>query len=117
VALLNLPVSVPPRRAAVAAAVVGAGITVFAVVRLFDVPDLGFATLAASRTAVRAGTSLDGGPFLALGGGLVLTAGAAGVLLAAPARPPAPGRARRRPRRAGRRTRGRPTPTRGGAGR
>jgi hypothetical protein len=117
VALLNLPVSVPPRQAAVAAAVVGAGITVFAVVRLFDVPDLGFSTLAPPKTAVRARTDLDGGPFLALGGGLILTAGAVGALLAAPARPRAAGRARRRPRRAGRGTRGRPTPTRGGADR
>jgi hypothetical protein len=113
VALLNLPTSVPPRQAAFAAVLVGAGITVVALVRLFDVPDLGFASLAPPRGTVRAETHLDGGPFLAFGGGLVLTAGAVGALLTAPASPRT--RTRRGARRSGRRTRRRATPTRGGA--
>jgi hypothetical protein len=87
--LLNLPTDWLPRPAGIAAAVMGVGMAVYAAVRCIDVPHLGVAELfpAPREVPPRAETHLDGGPFLALGGSILLVVGSLGAIL--PARPPA----------------------------
>jgi hypothetical protein len=65
------------RVAGVVTGLVGLGILAYAIVRAADVPSLAVPGPAA---AVHAVTRLDGGPFLALAGGLMLTIGALGDL-------------------------------------
>jgi hypothetical protein len=89
--------SAPAGRAAVVVAVMGLGVAAYAAVRCFVLPDLGMdvaPAVAGPGAAVGAQTHLDGGPFLALAGALMLIAGAAGLLpdsaVAREARPAAP---------------------------
>jgi hypothetical protein len=80
--LVNVPWLSAQRAAGVVACVLGAGIVVYAVVRIFDIPDLGVFQVPrpVGAEALEAGTDLDGGPFLALVGGFMLTLGALPVL-------------------------------------
>jgi hypothetical protein len=64
-------------RGGLVAAVLGFGISVYALVAIFDVPDLGSAALIGSRIAAVATTAVDVGPFVALLGGLLLLVGGA----------------------------------------
>lgn len=82
VVLMNLPWGPAAGRAAVVVALIGLGIAAYAAVRCFALPDLGMdaAPVAAGLPAAAALTHLDGGPFLALAGALMLIAGAAGLL-------------------------------------
>lgn len=81
VALLCLSF-VRARWASAVAAVIGLGISAYAVVRCFDVPSFGVDLLPASSGLPRAKTQLEGGPILAIGGGLMLLAGSLADLLA-----------------------------------
>jgi hypothetical protein len=67
------------RWAGVIEALIGVGITAYAVVRCFDVPALGVDLLAPG--AGRATTQLGGGTFMAMAAGLALLAGSLGDLL------------------------------------
>jgi hypothetical protein len=71
---------VEPRWAGAVEALVGLGITAYALVRCFDIPNLG---VNASGRGPRAATVLEGGPFLALSGSLMLLAGSLADLLPA----------------------------------
>jgi hypothetical protein len=62
---------------------VGLGITAYAIVKLVDMPQLGVRGPA----GVRGVTELEGGPFLALAGALMLLVGGVGELIAASAGP------------------------------
>jgi hypothetical protein len=62
-------------------ALIGLAIFVYAIVRCFDIPNLGVQVLPGGIQAV---TQLEGGPFIELSGGLLLVLGALGDLLAAP---------------------------------
>jgi hypothetical protein len=87
-AVLNVPLEVP-RPVLVLAAIFGLAVCAYAVVRIVDVPEMGVGR------GTTAPTSVDGGPFLAFAGGLLLAIGAAAVAVASA---PAPARARRPPR-------------------
>ena len=71
------------RVAGVVEALVGLGITVYAVVRCFDVPALGVDALPAAvpRGGGRAATQLAGGTFVGMAGGLMLLVGSLADLL------------------------------------
>jgi hypothetical protein len=56
---------------------IGLGVTVYAIVRLFEVPNLGIRWPG----GVRAVTELEGGPFVALAGGIMLLIGGIGELI------------------------------------
>lgn len=93
---------VDSRVAGVVEALIGLGITVYALVRCFDVPALGVDALppAVPRGGGRAATQLAGGTFVAMAGGLMLLIGSLADLLPdrgaqaapAPAAQPAPAR-------------------------
>jgi hypothetical protein len=82
--LVGVPALAARRAAGVAAGLLGLGITVYAAIRCFDIPDLGVGPIGG---ALEAETNLDGGPFLALGGGALLILGSLPVLLPRPGRP------------------------------
>jgi hypothetical protein len=94
VAALACLTLVTARWAGAVEALVGLGIVAYAIVRAFDVPDLGVAPAGAANAATRVG----GGIFLAVAGGLMLLIGSLGDLLPAEREPgaaeeqPAPGR-------------------------
>jgi hypothetical protein len=92
---------VDERWAGVIEALIGLGIAVYALVRCFDIPALGVNTVSQILPGAKAATTLEGGPFLALTGGLMLLAGSVGDLLpGAPERPaPPPAAEERGPRR------------------
>jgi hypothetical protein len=92
--LLNLPTDWLPRQAGIAAAVLGVAMGAYAAVRCFDVPDLGVDQLvrAIGGRHPRPQTHLNGGPFLALGGSVLLIAGSVGANWPVPAQPASPPR-------------------------
>jgi hypothetical protein len=63
--------------------VAGLGITAYAIVKLVEIPELGVR----GPNGVRAVTELEGGPFLALVGGLMLLIGGVGEVIASSASP------------------------------
>jgi hypothetical protein len=72
---------------------IGLAITIYALVRCFDVPDLGVQGVPpGTNGAIRAITSVEGGTFIELSAGFMLVAGAVGNLLPSLARPEGPGR-------------------------
>ncbi|WP_445149535.1 hypothetical protein [Baekduia sp. Peel2402] len=77
--LLVIPDTVSPRWPSAVAGLIGLGVTAYALYRCFDTPDLGIRT----STAVQARTFVDGGPLLAVVGGVVITLGALVVLVGA----------------------------------
>ena len=83
IASLLLPIAME-WRGGIAAAVVGFGISVYSLVAIFDVPDLGSVALVGSRLAAVATTAVDVGPFVALLGGLLLLAGGTATSRRAP---------------------------------
>jgi hypothetical protein len=71
------------RAGGIVAAVAGAGITVYCLVRMFDFPNIG------PHIPGVAGTVLDAGPFIGFTGGALIIVGAVGLLLGeAPERVP-----------------------------
>jgi hypothetical protein len=64
-------------RGGIVAAVCGFGISVYSLVAMFTLPDLGSAALVGGFVGVAVSTALDVGPFIALLGGLILLAGGA----------------------------------------
>jgi lysylphosphatidylglycerol synthetase-like protein (DUF2156 family) len=69
------------RPAGVVTLVIALAILVYGIVRCFVIPDLGVAAVTArGAVAARAATSLEGGPFVEIGGGLLLAIGAIGML-------------------------------------
>jgi hypothetical protein len=78
-ALLVTPDTVSPRWPSLVAGLIGVGVTAYALYRCFDTPDLGIRT----STAVRARTFVDGGPLLAVVGGVMIALGAIAVLVGA----------------------------------
>jgi hypothetical protein len=81
VAALIFTAVVPGRLAGAVIALVGVGITVYAIVRCVDVPNLAIHGAA----GVRVATDLEGGPFVAIAGGVMLVLGGVGELFTAPA--------------------------------
>jgi hypothetical protein len=77
--LLVTPDTVSQRWPSVIAALIGLGVTAYALYRCFDTPDLGIGTT----SDVQARTFVDGGPLLAVVGGLMITLGAIAVLVGA----------------------------------
>jgi hypothetical protein len=84
VAALVCLAMIDSRVAGIVEALVGLGITAYAVVRCFDIPNLGF-HLADASPGINAGTVLEGGPILSIGAGLMLLMGSLGDLLPSPA--------------------------------
>jgi hypothetical protein len=80
VAALVVMTLVTSRAAALATALIGLGVVAYALVRCFDIPDLGVSALA-NRPRVDAATSVDAGIFLAISGGALLVIAALGELL------------------------------------
>jgi hypothetical protein len=72
---------VDSRVAGVVTALIGLGITIYAFVRLFDVPSLGVRDAAALARGVRATTTVDGGVPLELVAGIMLMLGSLGDLM------------------------------------
>jgi hypothetical protein len=62
-------------RGGMVAAIAGFGISVYSLVAMFTLPDLGSAALVGSFLGVAVSTALDVGPFVALLGGLILLVG------------------------------------------
>lgn len=81
--LVSVPALAARRAAGMAAGLLGLGITVYAAIRCFDMPDLGVGPIGG---ALEAETNLDGGPFLAFTGGALLILGSLPVLLPRPDR-------------------------------
>jgi hypothetical protein len=84
-ALVNVPSLAASRTAGTIIALLGLAITVYSAVRVFDVPALGVTEVPrpAGYAPLEQDTQLDGGPFLSLAGGFLLTLGSLPVLLAA----------------------------------
>jgi hypothetical protein len=61
----------------------GAGITAYAIVRCFDIPDLGIDAVTRAAPGAHAATTLEGGALLALTGGVLTIIGAIGDLMPA----------------------------------
>jgi hypothetical protein len=97
---------VASRWAGAVEALVGLGILVYAIVRGFDVPDLGVSP----GGRVDAATDVGGGTFLAIAGGLMVLIGSLGDLLLSPGEPEG---AAETPEPGARFERGAPRPTRG----
>jgi hypothetical protein len=74
--------AVDGRVAGVVVALIGLGITTYAIFRCFEVPNLG---IHGGPPGIRAITELEGGPFVALAGGIMLIVGGVGELIASPA--------------------------------
>jgi hypothetical protein len=74
--------AVDGRLAGIVVALIGAAITAYAVVRCFEVPHLGVRAEAGARPV----SELEGGPFVAIAGGLMLLIGGVGELLLASTR-------------------------------
>jgi len=87
VASLILLALVDSRIAGALTALIGVAIAAYAVVRCFDIPNLGIRDLGQTAGQVRADTKLDGGPFLALTGGILLALGSLADLLPAREQP------------------------------
>jgi hypothetical protein len=68
------------RVAGIIEALVGLGITAYAVVRCFDIPNLGVQP-ANALPGIKAATALESGPILSIGAGLMLLMGSLGDLL------------------------------------
>jgi hypothetical protein len=84
--IVNVPSLSAQRAAGAVACALGAAITVYSAVRIFDIPDLGVFRVprpGGGAGALAANTDLDGGPFLALIGGFMLILGALPVLATA----------------------------------
>lgn len=66
-------------------AILGLAIAVYSAVRVFDVPALGVTDVPrpAGYTPLQQDTQIDGGPFLGLAGGFLLTLGSLPMLVAA----------------------------------
>jgi hypothetical protein len=81
----NVPSLSARRAAGVAAALLGLAVTVYAAARILDIPGLAIFQVPrpAGADALEAGTQLDGGPFLSLLGGFMLTLGSLPVILPA----------------------------------
>jgi hypothetical protein len=77
---LIVTAAVPARIAGIAIALIGLGIAAYAIVRCFDVPNLAIRGPAGAHAV----TELEGGPFLAIAGGVMLFVGGVGELIAAP---------------------------------
>jgi hypothetical protein len=77
---LIVTAAVPARIAGIAIALIGLGIAAYAIVRCFDIPNLAIR----GPSGARAVTELEGGPFLAIAGGVMLFVGGLGELIAAP---------------------------------
>ena len=84
-ALVNVPSLAQTRWAGVAIALVGLAVVVYSAVRILDLPSFGVFDVARpfGYGTIERGTDLDGGPFLALTGGFLLTLGALPVLVTA----------------------------------
>jgi hypothetical protein len=76
--LVGVPALAARRAVGVAAGLLGLGITVYAAIRCFEIPDLGVGPIGG---ALEAETNLDGGPFLTLAGGALLVLGSLPVVL------------------------------------
>jgi hypothetical protein len=72
---------VPGRIAGAVIAVIGLAIATYATVRCFDIPNLAIR----GPGGVRAVTELEGGPFVAIAGGVMLVVGGVGELVVSPA--------------------------------
>jgi hypothetical protein len=83
---LTFTAVVPGRISGVVMALVGLGIAVYAIVRCFDIPNLAIHGPA----GIRAVTELEGGPFVAIAGGVMLVIGGIGEVLLSPAAAPRP---------------------------
>jgi hypothetical protein len=94
------------RAAGAIAALIGIGITAYAIVRCFDLPSLGVRALAPLAPGARAATTLEGGPFLEIVGGIMIALGSLPNLVGAPEEAQAPAGAER----GGRFRRGAPAP-------
>jgi hypothetical protein len=80
--LVNMPPAASSRPAGIVAAAIAVAVVVYAVIRCLQIPDLGISQIASALAGgASAGTHLDGGPFLAIAGGLMLFAGAASLLV------------------------------------
>jgi hypothetical protein len=79
--LLVVPPAVGPRWPSACAGLVGLGVAAYALYRCFDTPDLGVRAIA--RSGVQAKTYIDGGPLLALVGGMMIVIGSLVVLFGA----------------------------------
>ncbi len=79
------------RLAAAVAGLCGLGITAYCVVKCFDIPDLGptgavnLPLAGGNGVAASASTTLNAGPFVGILGGLLMAAGAMGMVSQAPA--------------------------------
>lgn len=81
------------RLTGIVTALIALAILVYAVVRCFDLPSLGVALVGPNGViATKAITTLEGGPFLAIAGGLMLAIGALGSLWPAGSAVPGPER-------------------------
>jgi hypothetical protein len=80
---LSLPASVSPRAAGLAVLAIAIAIGVWALIRCLDIPSLGVNELATPARGATASTVLDGGPFLALAGAVMLAMGSLSILLPA----------------------------------
>jgi hypothetical protein len=77
---LVLTAAVDGRIPGLIVALIGAAITAYAIVRCFDIPNLSVRGTSGTRSV----TELEGGPFVAIAGGLMLVIGGIGELLVAP---------------------------------
>jgi hypothetical protein len=80
-ALLVVPPALGPRWPSVCAGLVGLGVAAYALYRCFDTPDLGVRAIA--RPGIEARTYVDGGPLLAVVGGVMIVLGSLVVLVGA----------------------------------
>jgi hypothetical protein len=82
VALTLVAIADDSRPAGVLTLVIALALLAYGIVRCFVIPDLGVAAVTARGiVAARAATSLEGGPFVEIGGAVLLATGAIGMLM------------------------------------